>query len=89
MGEGFKKYHEVLDEAFRKVGRLPATGALLRQRLEVAGFVDIQVFSFKQPFGRWPKDQRMKTIGAMFLLICETGMEAYGTNTTAPIHTLK
>ena len=86
MGEGFNEYHAVLGEAFRKVGRVPATGALLQQRLEAAGFVDIQVSSFKQPFGSWPKDQRMKAISTMFLLACETGMEAYGIRIATPIH---
>ncbi|KAF8245525.1 S-adenosyl-L-methionine-dependent methyltransferase [Wilcoxina mikolae CBS 423.85] len=78
LGNAFVKFHEYLNEAMLKIGRPPATAALLRQRLEDAGFVDVRAVDFKQPFGPWPKDQRMKTIGAMFLLNAETGMEAYG-----------
>jgi hypothetical protein len=61
-----------------QIGRPPPTSELLQQRLEDAGFVDIKIFEFKQPWGPWPKDERMKVIGSMFLLNAKTGMEAYG-----------
>jgi hypothetical protein len=67
IGEAFVQFHEYLNEAMLKIGRPPATAALLRQRrLECVGFVDVKVVDTKQPFGSWPKDQRMKTIGACF-----------------------
>jgi hypothetical protein len=36
-----------------------------------------QVSTFKQVIGPWPKDKKMKQIGAMTLLMCDTGVEAY------------
>jgi len=74
------------DNAFRrivvqlnhpKIGRPPATSELLTKRLEAAGFVDVHVVTKKHPFGPWPKDRRLKHVGAMALLMCETGIEAY------------
>lgn len=46
--------------------------------LKDAGFVDVRVLKRKQPVGIWPKDPLLKKIGAMCLLNCETGYEAYG-----------
>ncbi|KAF8245535.1 UMTA methyltransferase family protein [Wilcoxina mikolae CBS 423.85] len=75
---GFKRYLEYIDKAFVKLGRPQCSAQTLRQNLENAGFVDVQVSSFKQPFGPWANDRRMKHIGAMVLLMSETGLEAYG-----------
>jgi hypothetical protein len=61
-----------------QIGRPPPTGELLRQRLEKAGFVNVVVKNIKEPLGPWPKDKRLKTIGAMCLLNGETGIEAFG-----------
>jgi hypothetical protein len=66
--------------ACAKLGRLQVRGEgeTLRERLESAGFVDVHVVNVKQPYGPWPKDERMKHIGAMVMMMCETGVEAYG-----------
>lgn len=42
-------------------GLTPARG--LGVRLQGAGFVDICVFRFKQPFGPWPRIERPKCRG--------------------------
>lgn len=34
------------------------------QKLKEAGFEDVQTEAYKLPMGTWPKDQRLKTIGA-------------------------
>ncbi|CCX09225.1 Similar to hypothetical protein NECHADRAFT_45631 [Nectria haematococca mpVI 77-13-4]; acc. no. XP_003044406 [Pyronema omphalodes CBS 100304] len=39
----------------------PATRKLLQERLESAGFVDVEVFTAKQPFGLWAKDEKLKS----------------------------
>jgi hypothetical protein len=60
------------------MNRLQATAETLKQRLEEAGFVDVEVVTGKQPFGPWPKEKHMKTVGAMVMLNAEAGAEAYG-----------
>ncbi|KAF8544207.1 S-adenosyl-L-methionine-dependent methyltransferase [Trichophaea hybrida] len=73
----FKHYLDLLAEAMDKLGRPNATQQILRERLERAGFVDIEITSAKQPFGPWPKESQRKRIGTLTLLMCETGCEAY------------
>src|SRR5690606_7137873 len=63
--------------ALPKIGRPPTNGVKMRAQLEAAGFVDVQVVSFKHPYGPWPKDRRLKHIGNMVLLNMETAIEAY------------
>ena len=76
---GFSRYLAHLADAMRRVGRPNATAEILTDRLWRAGFVDVEVVSHKQPFGPWPKDKHRKHIGAMTLLMAETGIfEAYG-----------
>jgi len=50
-------------------GRPQVTAALLRERLEKSGFIDVHVVNFKQPCGPWPKDERLKQVGAMVMLM--------------------
>jgi SAM-dependent methyltransferase len=66
------------EEALTKIGRPNVTKELLAQRLTDAGFVDIKMSEHKQPFGPWPKDQPLKTIGNMMLLNGESAFHAYG-----------
>lgn len=47
------------------------------EQMKNAGFVDVKLVRKKQPLGPWPKDPQMKHAGAMALLVCETGIEAY------------
>ncbi|KAI5792668.1 S-adenosyl-L-methionine-dependent methyltransferase [Pyronema domesticum] len=51
---------------------------LLKDAIENAGFVDVNVVTAKQPFGPWAKDERMKRIGSMVILTAEAGAEGYG-----------
>ena len=55
-------------EALPRIGRHPAdnsVGPRMQENLRRAGFVDIEVRMYKNPLGPWPKDKRMKHIGAM------------------------
>ncbi|KAI5816390.1 hypothetical protein BZA77DRAFT_353950 [Pyronema omphalodes] len=54
----------------------PVAGTL-KTRLEKARFVDVHEVKFKEPIGPWPKDKRLKQVGAMVMLTSETGIEAY------------
>jgi hypothetical protein len=62
-------------EAMEKINRpFPCSAQQLTDKLEKAGFVDVQYKLFKQPVGLWPKDKRLKDVGGMALMTCETGM---------------
>lgn len=67
-----------LREALEKMGRPHPTHEFLKNQLENAGFEDVQMLTAKEPFGPWPKDPRMKRVGAMSLLNGSTGFESYG-----------
>jgi hypothetical protein len=44
-------------DAMIATGREPASEELLRERLEKAGYVDVQTFTLHIPSGPWAKDQ--------------------------------
>ncbi|KAI5819281.1 hypothetical protein BZA77DRAFT_350881 [Pyronema omphalodes] len=50
----------------------------LKNQLEKAGFEDVQIMNAKEPCGPWPKDSRLKKVGAMSLLNAENGCESHG-----------
>ncbi|KAF8543714.1 S-adenosyl-L-methionine-dependent methyltransferase [Trichophaea hybrida] len=79
LDPGTKLWVEKLSEAMSKIGR-PAhmTGETLKGNLIKAGFEDIHIFSYKQPLGPWPRDSRLKRVGAMMLLNGESGYHSYG-----------
>ncbi|KAI5845348.1 S-adenosyl-L-methionine-dependent methyltransferase [Tricharina praecox] len=76
-GDPAKRCVDLLTQAMELIGRPAPTVASMRANLETAGFVDIHVCAYKQPFGPWPKDKRLKHVGAMALLMLQTGIEAY------------
>ncbi|KAF8543378.1 S-adenosyl-L-methionine-dependent methyltransferase [Trichophaea hybrida] len=78
MSDGVDRHFELCRQAMEKIGRPFPTSSTLKALLEEAGFVDVQVTDIKQPLGPWPKNERIKRIGAMAMLMSETGFEAYG-----------
>jgi hypothetical protein len=60
------------------LGRPSVVGETLVKYAKDAGFVDVQIKTLKQPFGPWPKDKRLKQLGAMMMLNCQTAFHAYG-----------
>jgi len=77
LGPGFERMLSLFNKALVKIGRPSPTGEGMKRSLEKAGFVNVQVVTKKEPLGIWPRDKRMKRIGAMGLLMLETGLEAY------------
>ncbi|KAI5846699.1 S-adenosyl-L-methionine-dependent methyltransferase [Tricharina praecox] len=76
---GVKVFLSLLDSGLRKMGRVAsATGESLRANLEDAGFVDIDIFTCKQPLAPWAHDKKLKQVGAVALLSAPTGFHAYG-----------
>ena len=50
-------------KGFEIAGRKIETAKDHKERLEAAGFVDVQERSFKWPINTWPADKRMKQLG--------------------------
>ncbi|CCX13551.1 Similar to mRNA 3' acc. no. Q4IPA4 [Pyronema omphalodes CBS 100304] len=73
-----KVYIDHLRAALTKMGRPPPDLEFMKSLLEKAGFEDIKVFQVKEPMGPWPKDPRLKRLGAMVLLHSDTSFESYG-----------
>lgn len=48
---------------------------LIKSRLEDAGFVDVQQHAIKLPIGPWPKDKRLKKVGAFEMVNMVDGIE--------------
>jgi hypothetical protein len=75
---GAIRFCQTLTNAMEVIGRPPASAESMKKCLEDAGFVDVTVKTYKQPVAPWPKDKRLKNIGAMALLNCQTAFTAYG-----------
>lgn len=62
-------------ESMAKIGRaFPKSSDYLTDLLVNAGFVDVTSASLKEPIGPWPKDPKMKMIGAMVMLQSDAGI---------------
>jgi hypothetical protein len=75
-GPAFRKLIDMMQEGLKEIGRILPDREILVENIKKAGFVEVQLVVKRQPFGSWPKDPRMKRIGAMALLMAETGAEA-------------
>lgn len=45
--------------------------------LKCAGYVGIERMDTKQPLAPWPRDERLKRIGTMVLMSCDSTFHAY------------
>ncbi|KAI5815495.1 S-adenosyl-L-methionine-dependent methyltransferase [Pyronema omphalodes] len=75
---GIKVFTEHLRAAMMKMGRPWPNLLFLKNLLENAGFEEVTTCQAKEPVGPWPKDRRLKRIGALSLLNGETAFESYG-----------
>jgi hypothetical protein len=72
--DGVKTAMSLLGDALKLLGRPPfMSAAMLKKELEDAGFLDVVVTAVKYPFAPWPKDPKLKMVGAMVLMTEETG----------------
>jgi len=76
-GPNLKRLVKLMNEGLVSMGRPCPTRESMIEHLKRAGFINVQLYAGKQPFGIWPKDRRLKRIGAMAMLMAETGTEAY------------
>lgn len=49
----------------------------MKCQIEEAGFVDVEERKYKWPIGTWPKDPRMKEIGAWTRAHLDAGLEGW------------
>ena len=69
----------LISKALRQIGRMTPTRDTLPRLLTDAGFVDVQVKTFKQPQQSWAKDPALKQAGKFAMLASQEGKgyEAY------------
>lgn len=80
-GNNVNRFYELLREACDRMNRPVTVGANLKEYAEEAGFQNVNQKVFQLPFGTWPKDQRMKEIGAFNKLQFLEGLEAFSAAT--------
>lgn len=68
-----------IERALKATGqRMPPSSADLERFLRDAGFKDTRSKCIKTPSGTWPKDPKLKQVGALTVHSAMTGYEAYG-----------
>ena len=60
-----------------KVSTPMTAPASWKEEMQSAGFVDVNEKIYKVPHGIWPKDERLKKIGAFENHSLSSGLEAY------------
>ncbi|OCL03488.1 methyltransferase domain-containing protein [Glonium stellatum] len=69
--------YNLLIDGCEKAGRTACPGPRLENWVEEAGFRNVRHETFRLPLGPWPKDPRMKNIGALNLMQFLDGLEAF------------
>lgn len=80
-------FFEKLNDAVTRMGRPPPDLDRMRDLMKGAGLVDVVPSLSKQPMAPWPKDKRLKQVGAMVSLAAEEGgFESYGMAAFTRVH---
>ncbi|KAL4816687.1 S-adenosyl-L-methionine-dependent methyltransferase [Aspergillus spinulosporus] len=80
-GNNVNRFYELLREALDKINRPVTIGKELERIVREAGFVNVHHEVFQLPLGTWPKERRMKEIGALNMLQMLDGLEAFSAAT--------
>ena len=72
----YRRITEIFYEIGEKIGASGHAPKFFKTKMEAAGFIDVQELRFKIPSGPWPKDQRLKQIGAFERTHLDVGAEA-------------
>ncbi|KAJ9319263.1 hypothetical protein DTO271D3_32 [Paecilomyces variotii] len=75
-GSSIKLYYDIINAAYAKAGYTINPGPNLERWFREAGFIDVRVRKYLLPMGTWPKDERLKVLGAWNLLEADSGFEA-------------
>ncbi|KAL1989585.1 hypothetical protein VTN49DRAFT_6782 [Thermomyces lanuginosus] len=77
-GTELQRYYDEVFSAFDDAGYETRPGPKLEQWFKDAGFINIHVEKFVLPYGVWPKDKHLKTLGAWSQYQAEaSGFEAF------------
>ncbi|KAL4757918.1 class I SAM-dependent methyltransferase [Aspergillus foveolatus] len=80
-GNNVNRFYELLREALDKINRPVTIGRELEQIVKEAGFVNVHHEVFQLPLGTWPRERKMKEIGALNMLQMLDGLEAFSAAT--------
>ncbi|KAL2824230.1 S-adenosyl-L-methionine-dependent methyltransferase [Aspergillus cavernicola] len=80
-GNNVNRFYELLREACDKLQRPVTIGKELEGLADDAGFVNIHHQKFQLPLGIWPRERRMKEIGAVNMVQFLEGLEAFSAAT--------
>ncbi|EKG16084.1 hypothetical protein MPH_06779 [Macrophomina phaseolina MS6] len=70
------RFSEYFFSAGEKFGKPPSSPRYLKSWMEAAGFIDVEEHTLKLPIGPWPKELRMKQVGAFERVNMDEGIEA-------------
>jgi SAM-dependent methyltransferase len=65
-GTALERWQDLTQEGFRKLGKDLGRAPVYGQHMRDIGFVDVQQKLVAWPIGSWPKDEKMKLLGAWF-----------------------
>jgi ubiquinone/menaquinone biosynthesis C-methylase UbiE len=77
IGSNLEKFGQLAVEAGKKFGKSFTIAEDSEKLIKEAGFVNVKCKTFKWPIGPWPKDRKMKMIGAYNRLGIEEGLEGW------------
>ncbi|KAL4780292.1 S-adenosyl-L-methionine-dependent methyltransferase [Aspergillus varians] len=80
-GNNLNRFYELLREACDKIHRPVTIGRELKRIVEETGFVNVQQQVFQLPLGTWPREKRMKDIGALNMYQLLEGLDAFSAAT--------
>src|SRR5690554_5860120 len=63
-----RKAWDLTKSGLTKFGRVSPTSEWMEQLLRDAGFVDVEIKTFKQPLGAWPKQKDLKQAGELWAM---------------------
>lgn len=71
------RWYDIFAKCVAKMGKRVDTLDTMREKIERAGFTNVQEASNKFPVGPWPKNPVYKEVGRVHLNALKTGLEGY------------
>ncbi|EXJ77926.1 hypothetical protein A1O3_09085 [Capronia epimyces CBS 606.96] len=76
-GTYLERWSELALEAGDRIGKTFRIADELEERMVRSGFANVRCHRFRWPIGPWPKDPKLKEIGAYNRLACEEGIDGW------------
>lgn len=81
-----RKAWDLTKSGLVKFGRISPTSEWIEQLLRDAGFVDVEVKTFKQPLGAWPKQKDLKQAGELWAMSAGEAYSSYALSLLTRAH---